>query len=328
MESLMRPLRISKENSTYQTLQALKSNRSKRRELGEVFIEGIAPMKRALLAGKTVRRLIYQEYESLSDWAKKLVQSSGGAQLIALDKALFDRLSDRSEPSELLMTIAHERTRLEQVRLPRDPYVIVLDRPGNLGNVGSIVRSANAFGVDLIVTAGHGVDPFDPIAIRASMGSVFSMDLCQAESTQTLVDWIGGMRKLCAELSVIGTDSDAETSLLDHPAISRPVILLLGNEAKGLSVSLKAFADKVVRIPMTRRVDSLNIACAASIMMFEVYRASGDRVADTCESVVETHEPYSNHPRGELRLRSPWRLPARLGSSQVANDHAPPRSRR
>jgi len=285
----MRPLRISKENSTYQTLQALKSNRGKRAELGEVFVEGIAPMKRALLAGKTVKRLIYHDCEDLSDWAKKLVQSSRGAQLISLEKALFDRLSDRSEPSELLMTVAHERARLEQVRLPRDPYVVVLDRPGNLGNVGSIIRSAIAFGVDLVVTTGHGVDPFDPVAIRASMGSIFSMSLCQAESTQTLVDWIGGLKEKCAELSVIGTDSAAETSLLDHPAISRPVILLLGNEAKGLSISLKAFADEIVRIPMTRRVDSLNIACAASIMMFEVYRASGHHIADARESMREAH---------------------------------------
>jgi TrmH family RNA methyltransferase len=270
----MMPLRISKENSTFQILQALKANRSKRKELGEIFVEGVAPIKNALLAGKTVKRIIYRDEERLSDWAGEVIRASRNAQLIALEKSLFEKISDRADPSELLMTVVDENVELTQVRLPKNPFVVVFDRPSNLGNIGSIIRSANAFGVDLIITTGHGVDPFDPIAIRASMGGIFFTKVCQAESMQTLMDWIGSLRKQHEKLSVIGTDSGAEISLLDQPPILRPVVLLIGNEAKGLSVSLKILADKMIKIPMIGKVDSLNAACAASILMFEIYKAS------------------------------------------------------
>ena len=91
---------------------------------------------------------------------------------------------------------------------------------------------------------------------------------------QTLTDWISRMRRKPEELSVIGTDSGAEISLNDQPPILRPVVLLIGNEARGLSVSLKTLADKMIKIPMIGKVDSLNAACAASILMFEIYKAS------------------------------------------------------
>jgi TrmH family RNA methyltransferase len=198
--------------------------------------------------------------------------------LISLEKSLFDKLSDRNEPSELLMTVIDEKVRLEQVQLPENPFVVVFDRPSNLGNIGSIIRSANAFGVDLIITTGHGVDPFDPIAIRASMGGIFFTKVCQAESMQALADWMSGMRRKHGKLSVIGTDSEAEISLLDQPPILRPVVLLIGNEAQGLSVSLKTLADKMIKIPMIGKVDSLNAACATSIIMFEIYKASVSNV--------------------------------------------------
>ncbi len=158
----MKPIRISKRNSTYQILQALKTNRAKRNELEEVFVEGIAAIKSAAISGKVVRRLIYASHDRLSDWSKRLIASSSSAQLIELDGELYDELCDKSEPSELLATIEKERLELRRIELPASPFVVVLDRPGNHGNLGSIIRSANGFGVDLVVTTGHAVDLFDP----------------------------------------------------------------------------------------------------------------------------------------------------------------------
>ena len=269
----MKPLRITKPNSTFQILQALKESRSKRSELGEVFVEGIAAIKNALRAGKSIRRIIYDDYDRLSDWSRDLLRAHEKAQLISLGTALFDALSDRNDPSELLVTVAKDDAKLEQMRLPENPFVVVLDRPGNRGNLGSIIRSANAFGVNLIITSGHGVDPFDPAVIRASTGGIFFTQLCQVESFGQLSEWIGTARTLHAGLAVIGTDSKSETSLTES-RLQRPVVLLIGNEARGLSVRLKDLADRMIKIPMHGEVDSLNVACAASIVMYEVGKRS------------------------------------------------------
>jgi len=275
----VRPLRITKANSTFQILQALKENRNKRSELGEVFVEGVAAIKNAVRAGKSITRIMYSNHEALSGWSRKLLQEHEHAQLISLEKTLFDTLSDRNEPSELLVTIARETVELEQVTLPEKPFVVVLDRPGNRGNLGSIIRSANAFGADLIITSGHGVDPFDPTVIRASTGGIFFTKVCHVESIEKLSSWMSMARTWHGGLAVIGTDSESEVSLADYSQVQRPVMLLIGNEAKGLSVRLKSLADKMVKIPMRGEVDSLNVACAASILMYEVYKRDEARAA-------------------------------------------------
>jgi tRNA G18 (ribose-2'-O)-methylase SpoU len=273
----VKTLRVSRRNSTFQVLQALKTNRAKRNELDEVFVEGIAAIKGAVLAGRTIRKLVYTDYDGLSEWGRRLVAGSGDAQCIALDRDLYGELCDRNEPSEILATVGRESLALERVRLPRNPFVVVVDRPGNHGNLGSLVRSADAFGVDLLVTLGHAVDLYDPVVIRASMGGIFFLPVCHEQSTKTLGGWIGRIRATCPRLAVVGTDSKGDVSLPEDEAVSRPVILVVGNEAKGLSVELRTMVDRMVRIPMQGRVDSLNVACAASIAMYEIARRSGDR---------------------------------------------------
>ncbi|MCX7030833.1 MAG: RNA methyltransferase [Spirochaetes bacterium] len=205
---------------------------------------------------------------------KNLVANSG-AQPLALERDLFRELCDKTEPSEILATIAKESLGPEQVRLPENPFVVVVDRPSNHGNLGSSIRSADAFGVDLLITLGHAVDLFDPVVIRASMGGIFSVTVCHEPSTKALGRWIVDLKKAYPRLATVGTDSQAEVSLTETDAVSRPVILFIGNEAKGLSVELKTMVDKMVRIPMEGKVYSLNVACAASIVMYEVSRRSG-----------------------------------------------------
>jgi tRNA G18 (ribose-2'-O)-methylase SpoU len=169
----LQPIYISKRNSTYQILHALKTNRTKRKRLQEVFVEGIAAIKSSVQAGKTLKRLIYRDGGRLSNWANNIVASNRDAQLIAIDEKLFNELCDKNNPAELLATIANEEIKFNQIKLQDNPFITVIDRPSNHGNLGSIIRSAHAFGVDLLVTVGHAVDMYDPAVIRASMGSIF-----------------------------------------------------------------------------------------------------------------------------------------------------------
>jgi rRNA methylases len=264
---------LDRENDLFQVLSALKSNRRKRSELGELFVEGVAPIKAAARSGCEFARFAYVEYGGLSDWAKGLVSEHPEAARVRVASSIMAKLSDREEGSELLATVRKRELDLSMARLPPEPFVLVIDRPSNHGNLGSILRSCDAFGVDLLVTTGHGVDLFDPTVVRASLGAAFSTQALHEESSGRLEDWLSGLKAADPAFRIVGTDSNSSVDV-SEARLARPMALLLGNEAKGLSVRLKAFVDQMVRIPMVGAVDSLNVACAASIFLYEAFSRS------------------------------------------------------
>ena len=168
-----RILRVSAENAEFQIIQALKTNRAKRHKTHEVFIEGTECIRQALGAGLEFTRIIMgARVERLSDWAHTLIQTQAAATLIEMSPLLYASLCDRTNPSELLVT-AKIKPETGNPVLPPAPCILVFDRPSDFGNLGSIIRSANAFGIDALFTVGHGGDVYEPKVIRASLGSVF-----------------------------------------------------------------------------------------------------------------------------------------------------------
>jgi len=267
----MKKIFISVKNSEYQIIQSLKLNRVKRIQLNEVFIEGTESIKQAVSAGMKITRIIVHDESQLSDWGKHLIQTSQG-RLIEMTFDLYKGLCDRDEPSEVLVTAKIIPTKLSGLLLPDTPFVLIFDRPSDYGNFGSIVRSANSFNVDAILVVGHGIDYYDPKVIRSSLGSIFHTPIVHVQSMQELKNWLEAQKGKNG-LSVIGTDSTGSVSLLDYK-LSTPIALVLGNEAKGMSVALKNMCDQVIKIPLSGTVNSLNVACAGSILLWDVYKNS------------------------------------------------------
>jgi TrmH family RNA methyltransferase len=259
--------RIDAPDGAYQVLTALKANRRKRGERGEIIVEGVAPIKVALAEGWEPLSFCYSE--SLSDWARGVVGGHPEAIRYRLSPALMAGLSDRDEPSEIIMTVRARSSSLADIALDRGLFAVVLDRPGNPGNLGSIMRSAEAFGATALITLGHGADPFEPACIRASLGAAFSLPLVREPSMEELESWLARARARCPGLALLGTDSGGELDFTAAP-LRPPIALAFGNEAKGLSVRLKALLDGIVSMPMSGSVDSLNLACAASIFIHQV----------------------------------------------------------
>jgi tRNA G18 (ribose-2'-O)-methylase SpoU len=264
-------LRIDSPDGDFQVLMALKTNRRKRAERKEAVVEGVAPIKAALARRWPIRSLCYSRPEALSDWACGVIESLPEARRLKLSPALMAELSDKEEPSEIIAVADTKWIELDEVRLEGDSIVVVLDRPGSPGNLGSIMRSAEAFGVKALVTIGHGADPFDPACLRASLGAAFSLPLAREPSMEEFSAWLARERMRLPELAVLGTDSGGEEKFEKAP-LRPPLVLLFGNEAKGLSVALKAVVDGIVSIPMSGAVDSLNLACAASIFIHHAAR--------------------------------------------------------
>ncbi len=262
--------KIPTENDEYQIVEALKNNRNKRAKLDEVFIEGIESIKQAISARIELTRIITHDYSKLSDWAKDLIKKNSGAEILEMPYALYKKLCDREEPTELIVTAKVKTTAIKDLVLPKEPVVLIFDRPSDNGNFGSIIRSANSFNVDAVFIVGHGIDFYDPKVIRSSLGSVFHSQIANVQSMGELEEWIKAQKEKNG-MAIVGTDSTGEASLLANP-LKKPISLILGNEAKGMSVALKQLCDYVVRIPISGDVNSLNVSCAGSIFLWDIYR--------------------------------------------------------
>jgi TrmH family RNA methyltransferase len=263
-------LKISTENAEFQIIQALKLNRTKRHQLQEVFIEGIESIKQAVGAELEITRIITADVDKLSSWSKDLIRKHQNAKIIEMSFDLYKSLCDKEEPSEILVTAKVEFFTLDELKLPAKPFLLIFDRPSDFGNLGSLIRSANSFGVDAIFIIGHAVDTYDSKVIRSSLGSVFHSKIIPIQSMQDFEAWVSNQKKV-NNLSIVGTDSTGDVSLLDHK-LTKPIAIVLGNEAKGMSVALKNICDYVVSIPLSGAVNSLNVANAGSILLWDVFR--------------------------------------------------------
>ena len=265
-------LSINTENSEYQIIQSLRQNRAKRNKYHEIFVEGIECIKQALNSHKEITRIIIKDIESLSDWGKNVINQYKDVKLIEMSDKLYTGLTDKTNPSEMLITVKIRPNTFDDINT-ENSFLIVFDRPSDYGNLGSIIRSANAFNADGIFIVGHGADAYEPKVIRASLGSVFFMKIVTVESMEVFTEYVKSQKKK-NNMEIVGADSLGAVSIKDCK-LKRPIMLIIGNEAKGMSVKLREVCDRIIKIPMEGNVNSLNVSCAASIVMWEVYKTEG-----------------------------------------------------
>lgn len=263
--------RLRSANDDFQLLEALKSNRNRRHRRRELLIEGVRPINLALAHGWAVRALVHAEGRPLSRWAEGIVANSTARVRYELAAGLFDRLSDREEPSELLAVVAMADDDLGRIPVHDGMVVVVLDRPTSPGNLGSLVRSADALGADAVMITGHAADPWGPQAVRASTGSVFALPVLSVESHREVAAWLNGVRERLGKVLLAGSDEEGDAAV-SNVDLRGPTVLALGNEAAGLSRTMRELCDVVVRIPMGGAATSLNLACAGSILLYELDR--------------------------------------------------------
>ena len=256
--------RIQSEGAEFQLLEALLRNRRKREQRREFLIEGVRAITRALDAGWPVRAALVPDVAERSRWATETLDRVDDVTVVRPD--LFARLTERTEPPELVLVGRIPPPDLAAVPWPSDGVVVVVDRPASPGNLGAIIRTSDALGAAAVLTTGHGAHLYDPQTVRASVGSLFVLPVVPVESNQVLVDWLASWRAQ-AEVTVYATDEDGDVVLGADPALRRPALLLLGSERTGLSAALRDLADVTVAIPMAGSASSLNVAVAHGIVL-------------------------------------------------------------
>jgi len=277
-----RPLVVELDKATneFQHLEVLQRNRTKRKQYAEVFLEGVACINAAIEAGEQVTSIAYDRERRLSRWAQRVIDDCRPEKVLRLSSELMAKLSDKTDPSELIVTLRMKPRALADIPLSERLLVVLFERPSNTGNLGTIIRTSEAFGADGVITTGHAVDIYDPLTLRASLGAFFRLPVVHCPSAGLLEAWIEDVRRELPRTRLVGAhpQSDKIVTAVDY---TKPLIIVVGNETTGLGRRLEALSDELVIIPMSGHADSLNVACAATVMLYEVCRQRGFGVSPT-----------------------------------------------
>jgi tRNA G18 (ribose-2'-O)-methylase SpoU len=263
-----RVLPVSTANAAYQHFEVLKRNRTKRHRFGEFVVEGVRAINGALAAGWAIKSFAYAHGRELSRWASSILEASTAETHFEMAPSLFAEISDKDEPSELVAVVEQRPDAVDRIPIGAGLTVVVVDRPASPGNLGTLLRSCDAFGANGAIMTGHGVDLYDPAVIRASVGSFFTVPCVSLPSHREVAAWVDDVRREYPTLSVVGTSARATTALREL-TWSDEVVLVIGNETSGLSHAYREMCDVVVGIPMRGTATSLNAAVATSIVLYE-----------------------------------------------------------
>jgi TrmH family RNA methyltransferase len=265
----------SRHNSRIRQIRSLRSRRY-REQTGLFFIEGVRLVAEALQMGAEIDLLVMAPELVVSPLAGEIIeqQRRRGAAYLEVSAAVFRTLADRNGPQGIGAVVPQRWERLESVRLTDGRCWVAVDAVQNPGNLGTILRTSEAVGGAGVILIGPTTDPYDPAAVRASLGTIFSQHLVRTTFTE-FAAWKQRHRHL-----VVGTSPSAATSYKEVP-YRPPLVLFMGSERLGLTPEMQAVCDQMVQIPMTGRCDSLNLGVATSIVLYEIFHQQRSAEADS-----------------------------------------------
>lgn len=260
----------SASNPLVKRIRLLGDRKYRRRESAFV-VQGVQPVWQAVEAGAEVEVLIVAPDLLRHPGALAMVarQESAGARVARLSAELFGRIADRDAPSGLAAIVRSAPVPLDALAAGPGSVLVALHQVGNPGNLGTIIRTASAAGAGGVILIGPSADQYDPSAVKASMGALFTVPVTTVSSAAEFLSWA-----LARGVSVVAASGRASQSCWDAD-FDLPLALLLGSEGEGLPADLLAAASQRVAIPMTGTAESLNLAVAAGILLYEVRRRTG-----------------------------------------------------
>ena len=254
----MPELITSPSNPKVKRLLALQQKSSERRERGLFVVEGRRELQHCIDAGFAVDSVFV---------CPALLSSApeAGAKVFEVSEEVYAKIAMREGTEGVVAEVHMPERRLEDLALPENPLVMVLERVEKPGNLGAVLRSADAAGADAVLVCDPLTDLWNPNLIRASVGAVFTVP-CVACSSQEAIAWLKarGIRILTAQLQ--------DSSLYYDCDMTVGTALVMGTEATGLTGQWRQAADAHIRIPMLGALDSLNVSVSAAILLFEAVR--------------------------------------------------------
>ncbi|MFZ0494020.1 MAG: RNA methyltransferase [Acidimicrobiia bacterium] len=248
-------------------------NRRTRDAEGRFLIEGYRELSRAVAKGVHIEEVGYcpSLFLGSNEPALLTTAETAGATLVEYAEAPFRKVSYRDRPEGLIALARQFATGLEGLSLSDAPLILLVESIEKPGNLGTMLRTADAAGVDAVIVSDPTTDPFNPNVVRASIGCLFAVPLVIAGSTDSIT-WIHDRGAHLIATTPSANDTHWQANYSGACAIA------VGSEQYGLSDALLDAADELVRIPMHGDADSLNAAMAAGVVLYEALR---QRTADS-----------------------------------------------
>jgi RNA methyltransferase, TrmH family len=256
----------SPQNPRIKAAVRLRDSRHRRKQR-RLLIDGIREIHRAVAAGFELAEVFFcrdkcneaqlQAVESI--WADLQREPD------EVSPEVFEKLAFGDRAEGVVAVAEMRELSLDSLTLPKGPLVAVIEGVEKPGNVGAVIRSADAAGVSAVIVADGGTDLFNPNTIRASLGTIFSLSVCAATAEETLA-WLWRHKMAIFAARVDGAVDYAD---VDY---RRPAAIVLGSEAKGLSAVWSGDDITAVSLPMCGEADSLNLSAAAAVLFYEALR--------------------------------------------------------
>jgi len=259
----------STQNPRIKHLLLLQQKSSLRREEGLFVVEGRREVEHCLAAGFRIRTAFVCEEIGDSDLPHPFLKvkefSPVRGELERVSRNVYERIAYRGGTEGIVAVVEARHLSLRDLRLSESPLIVVLESVEKPGNLGAVLRSADAAGADAVVVCDPLTDLYNPNLIRAAVGAVFTVP-CVACSTGECISFLKekGIRVLTAQLQ--------DSSLYYDTLMTGPTAIVMGTEATGLTDEWRLAADAHIRIPMLGRLDSLNVSVSAAILLFEAVR--------------------------------------------------------
>lgn len=238
--------------------------RKHRQRRGRFLVEDLPSLRMALDAGARPLEAFYCESQLAANQAIGLLDrlQQTNAELVAVSPQVMEALTERQTPLGLVATFELFEASLRDVRVGAQGLVVIIDRLQDPGNLGTLIRTADAVGAAAVILIEPCVDPFDPKTVRGSMGSLFNVPLVRTSNLSDLFGWVHSNGLLA-----VGTDAQLGKAWGENLLESR-VALILGNEARGLSDDVRPFVEGWASLPIVGKAESLNVAVAGGVLMY------------------------------------------------------------
>ena len=255
----------SPQNPKVKRLMALQQKSSARREDSLFVVEGLREVERCIEAGYELDSLFCCPSLMTDDPVLASMTRRMESHCYEVTPEVYARIAYRGTTEGVIAIVRMRHLTLESLRLPKDPLLVVLESVEKPGNLGAVLRTADAARVDAVIVCDPLTDLYNPNLIRSSLGAFFTVP-CVACSSAECIDFLRqrGVQILSAQLQ--------DSSLYYDTDMRRATAIVMGTESTGLSPQWRQVADAHIRIPMLGRVDSLNVSVSAAILVFEAVR--------------------------------------------------------
>ncbi|NLE83361.1 MAG: RNA methyltransferase [Chloroflexi bacterium] len=235
---------------------------------GTFLAEGLRVVGQALDSDADIREVIFSEELLVSNYGRdilRILTPKPGVEITEVNREVFESLARKEKPQGIAAVIRQSWLPLTDISGVKNGIWVALEAVQNPGNLGTILRTCDAVGAKGLILLDHSTDPYDPAAVKASMGAIFTIPVFKTD--------LEGLRHFLQQnpaMFTIGTSDKAyqDSFEYDYP---NPLLLLMGSEREGLSASYQELSRKMLRIPMEGENDSLNLSVATGIMLYQIY---------------------------------------------------------